>query len=104
VIADTGHTGHLIAVGLLVLAGAGIAISLVIRPPRTVPSAVWRLAIGLTLMFVLAPATRFGYFIYPLCLLLWVEVSRFGIRQSAAETPPPGGDQRDHAAPAVSPV
>jgi 4-amino-4-deoxy-L-arabinose transferase-like glycosyltransferase len=104
VIADTGHTGHLIAVGLLVLAGAAIAISLVIRPPRTVPSAVWRLIIGLTLMFVLAPATRFGYFIYPLCLVLWLEVSRFGIRQSVAEIPPSGGDPRDRVAPAASPV
>src|SRR5258706_4343313 len=77
-IADTGHTGHLIAVGLLVLSGAVIAASLVIRPPRTVPSAVWRLAIGLTLMFLLAPATRFGYFIYPLSLLLWLDGSPVG--------------------------
>jgi len=104
VLADTGHTGHLIAVGLLVLAGAAIAASLVVRPPRTVPSAVWQLAIALTLMFVLAPATRFGYFIYPLCLLLWLEVSRFGLRQSTAESPPGGGDPRDQVTPAVSPV
>jgi 4-amino-4-deoxy-L-arabinose transferase-like glycosyltransferase len=104
VIADTGHTGHLIAVGLLVLAGAAIAASLVVRPPRTVPSAVWRLSIGLTLMFVLAPATRFGYFIYPLCLLLWLEASRFGLHQSAAGIPPADGDPRDHVTPAVSPV
>lgn len=103
-IADTGHTGHLIAVGLLVLSGAVIAASLVFRPPRTVPSAVWRLAIGLTLMFLLAPATRFGYFIYPLSLLLWLEVSRFGMRQSAAPTPPASGDPRDRVAPAASPV
>jgi 4-amino-4-deoxy-L-arabinose transferase-like glycosyltransferase len=105
VLADTGHGGHLIAVGLLVLAGAAIAVSLVIRPPRTVPAAVWRLIIGLTLMFVLAPATRFGYFIYPLCLLVWLEVSKFGIREPAAGTPPPGGgDPREQVTPAVSPV
>jgi 4-amino-4-deoxy-L-arabinose transferase-like glycosyltransferase len=104
VIADTGHTGHLIAVGLLVLAVAAIAASLLVRPPRTVPSAVWRLSIALTLMFVLAPATRFGYFIYPLCLLLWLEVSRFGIGQSADEIPPADGDPRDQVAPVVSPV
>jgi 4-amino-4-deoxy-L-arabinose transferase-like glycosyltransferase len=104
VIADTGHTGHLIAVGLLVLAGAAIAASLVVRPPRTVPSAVWRLAIGLALMFLLAPATRFGYFIYPLCLLLWLEVSRFGIRQSVGDIPPADGDPRDRVSSAASPV
>jgi 4-amino-4-deoxy-L-arabinose transferase-like glycosyltransferase len=105
VLADTGHTGHLIAVGLLVLAGVVIATSLVVLPPRTVPAAVWRLIIGLTLMFVLAPATRFGYFIYPLCLLVWLEVSKFGLREPAAETPPPGGgDPREQVTPAVSPV
>jgi hypothetical protein len=86
VLADTGHLGHLVAIGLLVLAGAGIAASLVIRPPKTVPSAVWRLSIGLALMFTLAPATRFGYFIYPAALLLWLEISRYGqSRPVAAE-------------------
>jgi len=85
VLADTGHVGHLVAVGLLVVAGAAIAASLVIRPPRTVPAAVWRLIIGLTLMFLLAPATRFGYFIYPASLLLWLQISLFGLRQAAAE-------------------
>jgi 4-amino-4-deoxy-L-arabinose transferase-like glycosyltransferase len=104
VLADTGHTGHLIAVGLLVIAGAALAASLVIRPPRTVPAAVWRLIIGLTLMFVLAPATRFGYFIYPLCLLVWLEVSRFGLRAPAAGTLPGGGDAREQVTPAASPV
>jgi 4-amino-4-deoxy-L-arabinose transferase-like glycosyltransferase len=93
VLADTGHTGHLIAVGLLVLAGAAIAVSLVIRPPRTVPSAVWRLAVGLALMFLLAPATRFGYFIYPGSILLWLEVSRLGIRQTAAVPRPARGER-----------
>jgi 4-amino-4-deoxy-L-arabinose transferase-like glycosyltransferase len=92
VLADTGQLGHLIAVGLLVVAGAAIAASLVVRPPKTVPAAVWRLIIGLTLMFLLAPATRFGYFIYPASLLLWLVVSQLGLRQSAAEEVVPGGD------------
>jgi hypothetical protein len=92
VLPDTGHTGHMIAIGLLVLAGAAIAASLVVRPPKTVPAAVWRLIIGLTLMFTLAPATRFGYFIYPASLLLWLEVSRLGQRQASAEADSPGAD------------
>ncbi len=90
VLADSGHLGHVIAIGLLVLAGTGIAASLVIRPPKTVPSAVWRLIIGLALMFTLAPATRFGYFIYPAALLLWLEVSRFGLARSSAGDPADG--------------
>jgi hypothetical protein len=104
VIADTGPIGHLIAIGLLVLAGALIAGSLVVRPPVTVPSAVWRLIVGLTLMFTLAPATRFGYFIYPAALFLWLEVSRLGQRQAAAEIPPASNDPPGQVAPAVSPA
>src|SRR5258708_35771045 len=82
-IADTGQAGHLIAVGLLVAAGAAIAISLVARPPRTVPSAVWRLAIGLSLMFMLTPATRFGHFIFPTAPLPWP-----GVVQARRPHPP----------------
>jgi hypothetical protein len=29
-------------------------------------------------MFVLAPSTRFGYFIYPAAMVLWVLVSQAG--------------------------
>ena len=104
VLADTGPLGHLVAVGLLVLAGAAIAVSLVVRPPKTVPAAVWRLIIGLTLMFLLAPATRFGYFIYPAALALWLEVSQLGLRQSAArEIPPAAGQPRGRVASAAGP-
>lgn len=75
---ETGQAGHLIAVALLALACLGIAVSLVVRPPRTVPAATWRLIIGLSLMFVLAPATRFGYFLYPAGLLAWLGISWLG--------------------------
>ena len=67
-----GAAGHVVSVGLLFAAGLGIAISLVIRPPRDVPEAAWRLAIGLALMFLLGPNVRFGYFIYPLGLIGWL--------------------------------
>lgn len=79
-LAATGHTGHLIAVGLLALAGLAVAASLVVRPPRTVPSATWRLILGLALMFTLAPATRFGYYLYPVGLLVWLLIARTGRR------------------------
>jgi hypothetical protein len=78
---QTGHTGHVIAVGLLVLAGLGVAAWLVLAPPKDVPSAAWRLIIGLTLMFTLAPATRFGYYIYPTALLAWLLVALADRRQ-----------------------
>jgi hypothetical protein len=75
-LAATGQTGHLAAIGLLITAGLGVAASLVLRPPATVSAATMRLAIGLALMFVLAPATRFGYFAYPAALLGWSAVIR----------------------------
>jgi hypothetical protein len=71
-LATTGTTGHLIAVALLVAAGVAIAGSLFVRPPADVPAATRRLALGLGLMFVLAPATRWGYFLYPIGLCTWV--------------------------------
>jgi len=76
-----GTAGHVVSVGLLLAAGLGVAISLVIRPPRDVPAAAWRLAIGLALMFLLGPDVRFGYFIYPLGLIGWLALTR--------ENPPP---------------
>ena len=51
------------------------------------------LAGAMTLMFVLAPSTRFGYFIYPAALAIWVLAARAG-RRRAATTPArrdPGG-------------
>jgi hypothetical protein len=85
-LADTGHVGHLIAVGLLMLAGLIIAASLVVRPPRDVPAATRRLIIGLSLMFALAPATRFGYFLYPLGLLAWLLIASVGRRRGPSAT------------------
>lgn len=72
VIAGTGVFGHAVVVAALVLAGLTIAAWLVVRPPRTVPRAVALLALAMTLMFALAPSTRFGYFIYPATLAIWL--------------------------------
>jgi glycosyl transferase family 87 len=66
------HAGHTIVVILLALAGLAVAASLVFKPPRSVPRAVVLLAGAMTLMFVLAPSTRFGYFIYPAGLAIWL--------------------------------
>jgi hypothetical protein len=72
VLTAMGTAGHVLSVALLLAAGLGIAISLVIRPPRDATAATWRLAIGLALMFLLGPQVRFGYFIYPLGLIGWL--------------------------------
>jgi len=70
-LASTGSAGHLAAIGLLLAAALGVVVSLVVRPPADVRAAARRLAVALALMFLLAPATRFGYFAYPVALLGW---------------------------------
>jgi hypothetical protein len=80
VLAQTGPVGHTIVVILLIGSGLAIAASLVIRPPKDVPAATVRLVIGLSAMFILAPSTRFGYFIYPAAMVLWLYVSLAGRR------------------------
>ncbi len=71
-LSQTGHAGHTIAVALLVLAGVAITLALLLRPPRSAPRAVFLLVWAMSLMFLLAPSTRFGYFIYPGTLALWL--------------------------------
>jgi hypothetical protein len=88
-LSQSGHAGHLAAIALLALAGLGVVVSLVIRPPRSVPSATWRLIVALVLMFTLAPSTRFGYYIYPLGLWIWLWVSH----RAAAYRPQAGAGQ-----------
>ncbi len=79
-----GPAGHVVSVGLLLAAGLGIAISLVVRPPRDVPAAARRLAVGLALMFLLGPDVRFGYFIYPLGLIGWLALNKANAPAGAA--------------------
>ena len=71
-IAETGHLGRVCVIAALVAAALAIAASLIFRPPRHVPAAATRLIVALAVMFVLAPATRFGYFIYPSGILAWL--------------------------------
>ena len=96
-----GPAGHVASVGLLLAAGLGIAIWIVVRPPCDAPAAAWRLAVGLTLMFLLGPQVRFGYFIYPLGLLGWLALT------GASRGPrrgPRAADGSSTAAPAAGPA
>jgi hypothetical protein len=75
-LAMTGVAGHWAAVALLVTAGLGFAVSLIVRPPTGGRAVAWRLALGLAVMFTLAPATRWGYFVYPIGLVGWMLLTR----------------------------
>jgi len=48
---------------------------LVRRPPASVSGAAWRAAAVFAVGFVLAPAARFGYVVYPIDLLVWASLS-----------------------------
>jgi hypothetical protein len=74
-ISEAGPWGHYAAIGLLLLAGLAIAAWLVVSPPRDERAAGWRLVVGVTLMFAFAPASRFGYIVYPLGLAAWLLLS-----------------------------
>jgi hypothetical protein len=56
------------------VAGLAIMASLAIFPPVTPAAAARRIAIGLTALFLLSSATRFGYFIYPISLFWWAVI------------------------------
>ncbi len=86
-LAMTGMPGHWLAVGLLAAAGLGFAISLVVRPPADARAAARRLALGLAVMFTLAPATRWGYFVYPIGLVGWLLLTRPPAEPATAEPP-----------------
>lgn len=71
-----GHAGHRVAIVLLIMTMLAIAVSLLLRPPLTAGASVFRLALMLSLMFALCPATRFGYFAYPAALGAWYVLTR----------------------------
>jgi hypothetical protein len=71
-----GPYGHVTAVALVGVVGLGFAGYLLWRPPRTIPAAALMVSIGLSLAFVLAPSTRFGYFVYPAVFCAWWWLAR----------------------------
>ena len=77
-LAITGPAGHWAAVGLLCAATLALGVSLVVRPPADALAAAWRLAVSLTVVFVLAPASRWGYFVYPAAIVGFMAITRPG--------------------------
>jgi hypothetical protein len=102
-LASTGTPGRLAALVLLLAAGAWVAASLVLRPPRDAKAAAVRLALGLTMLFALAPNARFGYFAYPAALLGWLALtarrSGFATARQKFRWGDHGGGARSRAVP-----
>ena len=75
-LASVGPPGQWAAIGLLGAATLAIGVSLILRPPADMQASVWRLAAGLALLFTVAPASRWGYFGYPVALLGFERMTR----------------------------
>jgi len=67
-IAQLGPIGHAASLALLAAAACAITVWLVVRPPRDPADVMLRTAVGLGTAIILAPATRFGYLVYPLAM------------------------------------
>jgi hypothetical protein len=87
-IASIGPAGTVAAFVLLGATAVTIAIWLVLRPPATSSDALLRTAVGLSALTLLAPATRYGYLVYPLVLLGAMLVFRRSEEDSDRATPP----------------
>ncbi|HVK25586.1 MAG TPA: glycosyltransferase 87 family protein, partial [Actinokineospora sp.] len=67
-LAGSGPVGHVLALVLLGLAACAITAWLVVRPPQSGTEVLNRVAVGLGAAILLAPATRWGYLVYPVAL------------------------------------
>jgi hypothetical protein len=87
-LAITGPAGRWAAIGLLGAASVAIWASLVVRPPADTQAAAWRLAVNLAMLFALAPASRWGYFVYPAALLGFIRMARNSLGAARPPHPP----------------
>ena len=91
VISQLGHGGHLAVDALLLLAVIAFAAWLLTRPPRDARDATVRLIVLYTVLFTLAPSTRYGYYAYPLALVGWLALTgpgAAGFRPARWRRPP----------------
>ncbi|WP_228449630.1 glycosyltransferase 87 family protein [Streptomyces alkaliterrae] len=104
-LADLGPVGWYAAVALLLVGGLAVAVSLVVRPPYDLLSAADRLAAGLCVAFLLAPAGRFGYLALPVALVVLARlVGSDARRAEAARSPVVRASSSARPAPVVSGV
>jgi phosphatidylinositol alpha-1,6-mannosyltransferase len=84
ILAQLGPTGRTASLVLFGLSGLAVCVWLLVRPPRDARSACDRLAIGVALAFLLAPAGRFGYLQLPVLLALWPRLALWTRQPSGA--------------------
>jgi phosphatidylinositol alpha-1,6-mannosyltransferase len=84
ILAQLGPTGRMASLVLFGLSGLAVCVWLLVRPPRDARSACDRLAIGVALAFLLAPAGRFGYLQLPVLLAMWPRLALWTRQLSGA--------------------
>ena len=98
-LAEAGVPGHWAAIGFLAAAIIAAGIWLALRPPADLSAASHRLALLYAVIFIAAPATRWGYFIYPLTILAWNRLASIGLTTQMAPGEGPSVPQPDKALP-----
>lgn len=97
-IAQLGPIGHTASLVLLATAACALAAWVIFRPPRDPADVMLRMATGLGTAIILAPATRWGYLVYPLAMtgamLAFSMTSRTARKEEGTRTPagPTGGE------------
>jgi hypothetical protein len=71
VLSESFTSGHWIALGLLAVAGVSFCCSLLARPPADECAAALWSAAGLAVAALLLPASRVGYIVYSVALVLF---------------------------------
>lgn len=97
-IAQLGPVGHAAALALLALAACAIVTWLFVRPPRDAAAVTQRIAVSLGAAICLAPATRWGYLVYPLALagaMIGFAAGESAVDGSADQTRTPAGPTGD---------
>ncbi len=100
-IAQLGPVGHAAALVLLALAACAIVTWLFVRPPQDAAAATQRIAVSLGTAICLAPATRWGYLVYPLALagaMIGFAAGERTVDGSADQTGTPAGPTEDAVA------
>jgi hypothetical protein len=97
-IASSGPAGRAVVIGLLLAVATGMAVALVLRPPRTASAVCFFCGYGLLAAILLLPAPRFGYLLYPAAVLVWASALRAPEREELAV--PDAGENRQVPTPA----
>lgn len=69
-LSETGQAGQIVVLALLVVAALAIGGWALRRPPQDAAAAARWIALGMLVMMVLAPASRYGYLVYSIGLVL----------------------------------